>query len=96
MSLPAKAMSMRMAAAPTTSPARLLIADDDVAVRSVLEEYLCLEHECESVGSAEEALAALDLALFNFGQSEDARATMGSRAEPDAALRGRVERALGL
>jgi response regulator RpfG family c-di-GMP phosphodiesterase len=39
--------------------ARLLIADDDAAVRSVLEEFLCNEHECESVGSAEEALRLL-------------------------------------
>ncbi|HEX7956274.1 MAG TPA: HD domain-containing phosphohydrolase, partial [Pyrinomonadaceae bacterium] len=61
MSLPAKAMSMQMscAAGAAAGPARLLIADDDAAVRSVLEEYLCLENECESVGSAEEALRLL-------------------------------------
>jgi hypothetical protein len=48
---------------------------------------------------AEEAdvpLDAFDLALFNFGQAETARATMGSRAEPDPDLQHRVERALGL
>jgi response regulator RpfG family c-di-GMP phosphodiesterase len=39
--------------------ARLLIADDDAAVRSVLEEFLCHECECESVGSAEEVLRLL-------------------------------------
>jgi response regulator RpfG family c-di-GMP phosphodiesterase len=40
--------------------ARLLIADDDAAVRSVLREFLSAEYECESVGSAEEALSLLD------------------------------------
>ncbi|HEX8354807.1 MAG TPA: HD domain-containing phosphohydrolase [Pyrinomonadaceae bacterium] len=39
--------------------ARLLIADDDAAVRSVLEDFLCAEYECESVGSAEDALRLL-------------------------------------
>src|SRR3954469_8901127 len=39
--------------------ARLLIADDDVGVRSVLREFLSGEYECDSVGSAEEALALL-------------------------------------
>lgn len=38
---------------------------------------------------------ALDLALFNFGQPEGDRATMGSAAEPDAELRERVADALG-
>jgi hypothetical protein len=41
-------------------------------------------------------LAALDLALFNFGGPEAARATMGARAEADPALRDRIEAALGL
>lgn len=41
-------------------------------------------------------LAALDLALFNFGQAEPARATMGSRAEPDADLVAPIERTLGV
>jgi response regulator RpfG family c-di-GMP phosphodiesterase len=53
-------MSMRMSCSPLPSNgARLLIADDDPAVRSVLEEFLCHEHDCESVGSAEEALRLL-------------------------------------
>src|SRR4051812_6066235 len=43
-----------------TNAARLLIADDDAAVRSVLREFLSVEYECESVGSAEEALSLLD------------------------------------
>jgi response regulator RpfG family c-di-GMP phosphodiesterase len=42
--------------------ARLLIADDDACVRGVLEEFLSLEYECLTVGSAEEALALLDAA----------------------------------
>jgi hypothetical protein len=46
--------------------------------------------------AAQVPLSALDLALFNFGQPEQARATMGSTAEPDAGLREQVERALGL
>jgi hypothetical protein len=41
-------------------------------------------------------LAALDLGLFNFGQVEPARATMGSRAEPDPALVEGIEAALSL
>jgi hypothetical protein len=46
--------------------------------------------------AAQVPLSALDLALFNFGQPEQARATMGSTAEPDAGLCEQVERALGL
>jgi response regulator RpfG family c-di-GMP phosphodiesterase len=60
MSLPKNPVSMRMSC--TRLPlagARLLIADDDPAVRGVLEDFLCLEHDCESVGSAEEALRLL-------------------------------------
>jgi hypothetical protein len=48
---------------------------------------------------AEEAgvpLAALDLALVNFGRPEDRRATMGARADADPEVQGRVEVALGL
>ncbi len=45
---------------PTINAARLLIADDDAAVRGVLREFLSAEYECESVGSAEEALSLLD------------------------------------
>lgn len=41
-------------------------------------------------------VAALDLALFNFGQAETARATMGSRAVPSAELRERVGDPLGV
>jgi hypothetical protein len=48
---------------------------------------------------AEEAgvpVAALDLALFNFGQAENARATMGARADADEQAQARIESALGL
>jgi hypothetical protein len=41
-------------------------------------------------------LAALDLALFNFGQAENARATMGARADADEGAQERIEHALGL
>jgi len=52
------------------SGARLLIADDDPAVRCVLEEFLCLEHDCESVGSAEEALRLLGESDFQLVLSD--------------------------
>lgn len=41
-------------------------------------------------------MAALDLALFNWGQPTTERATMGSSAEPDPALRELLGEALGL
>ena len=41
-------------------------------------------------------LAALDLALFNFGQPEQRRATMGSSADQDRDLQASVERTLGV
>ena len=37
---------------------------------------------------------ALDLALFNFGRAPGTRATMGSTAQPDEALRERIRHAL--
>ena len=46
--------------------------------------------------AAEVPLAALDLALFNFGQPEPARATMGSSAAPDPQLTDRIESTLGV
>ena len=55
------------------------------------DAYL-LEQRAAALGEAAEVpLAALDLALFNFGQPEPARATMGSRAEPDEGLARRIE-----
>jgi response regulator RpfG family c-di-GMP phosphodiesterase len=46
--------------------ARLLIADDDEAVRSVLREFLSAEYECEAAASAEEALALLGAGEFRL------------------------------
>src|SRR5688500_9041534 len=71
MSLPKNPMSMRMSCSPLpTAGGRLLIADDDAAVRGVLEEFLCQEHECESVGSAEEALRLLGEGEFQLVLSD--------------------------
>ena len=60
------------------------------------DAFLLERRAAELAGAAEVPVAALDLALFNFGQAETARATMGSRAEPEAALVERVEAALEL
>jgi response regulator RpfG family c-di-GMP phosphodiesterase len=71
MSLPKKQMSLRMSCSPLPATgARLLIADDDPAVRSLLEEFLCHECECESVGSAEEALRLLGESDFQLVLSD--------------------------
>src|SRR2546423_13669981 len=59
-----------------TSAARLLIADDDVGVRGVLEEFLCADYECEAVGSAEEALALLGSNRFQLVISDIAMERM--------------------
>ncbi|HEY0173837.1 MAG TPA: HD domain-containing phosphohydrolase [Pyrinomonadaceae bacterium] len=62
---------MRMSCEPLPAGgARLLIADDDAAVRGVLEDFLCLEHDCESVGSAEEALRLLGEGEFRLVLSD--------------------------
>jgi len=55
--------------------------------------------EQRAAALAEEAgvpLAALDLALFNFGQAETARATMGAAATADPDLGEAIEDALGV
>jgi response regulator RpfG family c-di-GMP phosphodiesterase len=71
MSLTKNHVSMRLSCKPLPAcGARLLIADDDPAVRSVLEEFLCLEHDCESVGSAEEALRLLGEGDFQLVLSD--------------------------
>ena len=44
-------------------PIRVLIADDDRGMRSVLEELIAADPEMEVVGSAEDADAAVELAL---------------------------------
>jgi response regulator RpfG family c-di-GMP phosphodiesterase len=62
---------MRLSCAPLpASGVRLLIADDDEAVRSVLEDLLSLEYECEAVGSAEEALRLLGSGDFQLVLSD--------------------------
>ena len=60
------------------------------------ERFLMERRAADLATEADVPLDAFDLALFNFGQPEDARATMGSTAEPDVELQDRVERALGL
>ena len=60
------------------------------------ERFLMERRAADLAAEADVPLDAFDLALFNFGQAETARATMGSTAEPDPELVQRVERALGL
>jgi hypothetical protein len=60
------------------------------------ERFLLERRVADLAAAAEVPLDAFDLALFNFGQPEERRATMGSTAEPDATLRQRVEHALGV
>ena len=48
------------------TPARVLIADDEPAVRRVLCELLTENYQCVEVGSAEEALDALRAQRFNL------------------------------
>ena len=60
------------------------------------ERFLMERRAADVAAEADVPLDAFDLALFNFGQPEGRRATMGSRAEPDPELVFRVERALGL
>jgi hypothetical protein len=84
-------------------PAELRLGDASdattIAAKRVfgIGDTVLLERRAADLAEAAEVpLAALDLALFDFGQPEAARATMGSRAEAGAELRERVERALGL
>jgi response regulator RpfG family c-di-GMP phosphodiesterase len=44
----------------------LLIADDEVEIRNVLQDCLCGTYECTAVGSAEEALALLETREFDL------------------------------
>ncbi len=60
------------------------------------ERFLMERRAADLAAEAEIPLDAFDLALFNFGQPESSRATMGSTAEPDPELRERVERVLGV
>jgi response regulator RpfG family c-di-GMP phosphodiesterase len=45
---------------------RLLIADDEPEIRSILQEFLCESYECRAVGSAEEALAMLRASKYDI------------------------------
>jgi hypothetical protein len=59
------------------------------------DKILLERRAAELAAGAGVPLEALDLALFNFGQPDGARATMGSRAEPEAAERDRIAATLG-
>ncbi len=48
------------------SSGRLLIADDEPEIRSILQEFLCESYECRAVGSAEEALAMLRASKYDI------------------------------
>jgi hypothetical protein len=60
------------------------------------ERFLMERRAADLAAEAGVPLDAFDLALFNFGQPESGRATMGSTAVPDPGLQERVERVLGL
>jgi hypothetical protein len=60
------------------------------------ERFLLERRAADLAAATDVPLDAFDLALFNFGQPEERRATMGSGAEPDPDFQMRVERALGL
>jgi len=82
--------------------ATLLRVEDDattLAAKRVLGigDRMNLERRAAALAEGLEVeIAALDLALFNWGQPQDERATMGSRAQPDPVLRDRLGAALGL
>jgi hypothetical protein len=85
-------------------PAELRLGADNadaatIAAKRVFgigDAFLLERRSADLAEAAGVPLAALDLALFNFGQPEPARATMGASASTDEALRERVESALGL
>ncbi len=60
------------------------------------ERFLMERRAADLAEEAGVPVDAFDLALFNFGQPENRRATMGSAATADPELQQRVERALGL
>jgi response regulator RpfG family c-di-GMP phosphodiesterase len=51
---------------PDTSKPRILIADDDAEIKSVLHEFLSRWYTCVEVGSAEEALSLLRVEKFHL------------------------------
>nr|MDQ5839094.1 response regulator [Acidobacteriota bacterium] len=58
------------------SNARLLIVDDDPAIREILLEFLGYRYECSAVGSAVEALALLRVERFQLVVSDIAMPRM--------------------
>lgn len=60
------------------------------------DAYLLEQRAAGLAEAADLPVAALDLALFNFGQAEPARARMGSRATADPQLLARIESTLGV
>lgn len=54
----------------SSSPARILIIDDDSYIRAVLRELLCERYNCVAVSSAEEALVLLRAEKFTLVLSD--------------------------
>jgi hypothetical protein len=80
---------------------RLGDASDATAVAAkrvfgIGDAFLLEQRAAALAEAAEVPRAALDLGLFNFGQPEPARATMGSGAEPDPELRAAIEETLAV
>ena len=82
-------------------PTALRVEDDatTLAAKRVLGigDRVNLERRAAALAEGLELeIAPLDLAFFNWGQPHNERATMGSRAQADPALRDRLAAALGL
>jgi hypothetical protein len=60
------------------------------------ERFLLERRAADLADEADVALEALELALFNWGQPLDARATLGSRVQAEPAERERIAAALGV
>ena len=87
-----------------SEPAELRLGADNadaatIAAKRVFgigDAFLLERRAADLAEAAGVPLASLDLALFNFGQTEQARATMGASAGSDPELQERVEAALGV
>jgi hypothetical protein len=85
-------------------PAELRLGADNadaatIAAKRVFgigDAFLLERRAADLADAAGVPLAAMDLALFNFGQPEQARATMGASAGSDPEQRARVGSALGV
>ena len=77
-------------------------SDDDpgsMAAKRVFgigERFVLERRAADLADEADVPLEALELALFNWGQPLDARATLGSRAQAEPEERERIARALGV